>query len=177
MNEPILKVMKSYPLGGGYTWDASKPTSGCTIDIVYKNKLILPKDTSTYCVGLTFETWFRAIGSSVDLPVSEMQKVQRFWYCAAGNRGGCQDALTAVRLGITVSLDQAKPGDFLQLWRHSGSGHSVIFLSHDKAADTITYWSTQPKTEGIGERTEKMEYMKDLYFVRALNQEVNFDER
>src|SRR5688572_3188014 len=117
MNEPILNLIKSFPRGGGYVWDPKKPTSGVTIDLIYKNKLILAKDVATYCCGLTFELWFRTIGVTIDIAVSEMQKVQQLWYCARGNRGGCKDALLAVRMGMAVNLDEARPGDFLQLWR------------------------------------------------------------
>lgn len=180
MNEPILNYIKSIPRGGGYRWDPKLPTSGVTTDLVYKNKLILPKDSATYCCGLTFETWFRPIGITTDIPITEMQKVQQLWYCARDNRGGCKDALLSVRLGMSVNLDEAKAGDFLQLWRRpsvnnpKGSGHSVVYLSHDKAAGTLTYFSTQRRTDGPGEQTERLETLDELYFVRAFNQTVDF---
>jgi hypothetical protein len=180
MNEPILNLIRTFPRGGGYTWDPTKPTSGVTQDLVYKNKLILAKDVATYCCGLTFEVWFRPIGITVDIPVTEMQKVQQLWYCARDNRGGCKDALLAVRLGMSVNLTEARAGDFLQLWRKptvnnpKGSGHSVVYLSHDNAAGTLTYFSTQRRTNGPGEQTERLENLAELYFVRALGQYVEF---
>jgi hypothetical protein len=137
--------------------------------LIYKGKTILSKDVATYCCGVTFEAWFRVIGVTIDVPVSDMQKVQRLWYCAAGNQKGCQDALLAVEMGMPVSLEEAQAGDFLQLWRKSGSGHSVIYLSHNSAAGTLTYFSTQKETNGAGERTERLDTLTDLYFVRALN--------
>lgn len=174
MNDKIIALRDSYKLGGGYTWDAKKATSGTTMNLVYKGKTILPKDPngSTYCVGICFELWFRVIGSTVDLPETEMGKVQQLWYCARGNRGGCMDALTSVKLGVRIpTIQEALPGDFIQFWRKSGSGHSVNHASLDLAAGTFTYWSTQPATKGIGFRTERLDTVTEWYIVRALNQE------
>jgi hypothetical protein len=173
MNEKILDLIKTYPKGGGYTWDKLKNNTGVPEDIVYQGQLLLKKDTSTYCSGLCFHVWFRLVGSTLDIPFSEMRKVQRLFYNAADNRRGAQDALTAIRMGVPVAPNDAKAGDFLQLWRVSKSGHSVIFLRQDKEAGTITYWSTQPKTDGIGERTEFLVAMSEMYFVRALEAEPN----
>lgn len=178
MNEQILKWIAAFPRGGGYRWDPTQPTSGVTREITYKGKTILERDTATYCCGVTFQGWFETIGYNVELAISEMQKVQQLFYCAKGNRGGCQDALTAVRLGVIVTLDQAKPGDLLQLWRKptannpKGSGHSVFYLRHN--AETLTYFSTQRRTNGPGEGTERLDNMADLFFVRPIQQEVNF---
>lgn len=179
MNEPILKWIADFPRGGGYRWNPLEPTSGVTRAIIYKGKQILPADDKTYCCGITFQSWFETIGHNVELAVTEMQKLQQLWYCAKGNRGGCQDALIAVRLGVTVGLDQAIAGDFLQLWRKPtdkyphGTGHSVIHLKHD--AETVTYFSTQRRTNGPGEQTERLDNMADLFFVRAINQNVDFN--
>ena len=167
-NEQLLAFFKTFPRGGGYTWDPNKATSGVTQDLIYKGQTILKADTATYCCGLTFEGWFRTIGVTLDIPVSEMRKVQRLWYCAAGNRKGCLDALISIRIGTPVTLEEALPGDFLQMWRKSGSGHSVQYLRHDNAAGTLTYFSTQPATNGPGERTERLENLTELYFVRPL---------
>lgn len=177
MNEAIIKLRDSYLLGGGYTWNPQTGGDGVTMNLEYKGKKIASKDKDTYCCGLNFELWFRVIGSTVDLPLTEMQKVRALWYCARANRGGCMDALTSVRLGLRIpTINEARDGDFCQFWRKSGSGHSVNLKSFDLAAGTFTYWSTQPKTDGIGYRTERLENMSDLFFVRALNQSVDFHE-
>ena len=50
------------------------------------------------------------------------------------------------------------PGDFVQLWRHDGSGHSVIFLDWVRDGEALVglrYWSTQTTTNGIGEAVER----------------------
>jgi hypothetical protein len=56
-----------------------------------------------------------------------------------------------------VELKDARPGDFLILWRANGSGHSVVFLGwawKDKRRVGIRYRSSQPGTNGIGDLTE-----------------------
>ena len=168
-NEQLVAFFNAFPRGGGYSWNPKKPTSGVTQDLIYQGEMILRKDTATYCCGLTFEGWFRTIGVTLDIPVKDMRKVQQLSYCAvAGNRKGCQDALAFIAMGTPVTLEEALPGDLLQLWRQNGSGHSVNYVKHDKVAGTVTYFSTQPLTRGPGERTEKLAKLTDLYFVRAM---------
>ena len=56
-----------------------------------------------------------------------------------------------------MSLENAQEGDFCQLWRTNGSGHSVIFESHIYDGDSIigiNYRSSQKSTDGIGSSSE-----------------------
>ena len=62
-------------------------------------------------------------------------------------------------LGEAISdWGEILPGDMVQFWRFSGSGHSVIFIGW--ATDTdgsivgLDYWSTQASTDGIGYERE-----------------------
>lgn len=154
MNDQVLALIKSYPTGGGYTWDVKSPTDGVTIDIVYQGETILKPDAkkSSYCSGITFQCWFILVGKFLTIPLHEMKRLQQDWYVATGKRGGPVDALVPRGLGVEVSLNEATPGCFMQLWRNTGSGHSVVYLSHDEMS--IKYWSTQPSTKGIGIRSE-----------------------
>lgn len=154
MNENILSLIKGYKTGGGYFWDVQKPTDGVPEDIIYQGQTILEADAkkSSYCAGLTFSVWFKLFGRYLDIGVFEMKRLQQDWYVATGKRAGPVDALVPRGLGVEVKLDEAEPGCFMQLWRSSGSGHSVVYLSHDEMS--IKYWSTQPATKGIGTRSE-----------------------
>lgn len=166
----VIEFIKTVPLGGGYTWNPKINGHGVPQDIIYKGETILRKDTATYCTGLTFFAWFECYGKHLDIAVSEMRKVQRMWYCAMDppNRAGCQDALISIKQGTKQTLETAQPGDICQLWRAS-SGHSVIYTGH--TATEISYWSTQPKTKGVGYRSEPLTAMKELFFVRPLTQQ------
>lgn len=160
----VIDFIKTVPLGGGYTWDASKPTSGSPKAIIYKGEVILQKDTATYCCGLTMHVYFELFGKHLDISVDAMKLLQRRWYCAMGNRGGAQDALIAINQGTKHTIEDAEPGMFLQLWRNSGSGHSVVYTGKNETH--LFYWSTQPKTQGVGYRSEPLTAMKELFFVR-----------
>ena len=64
------------------------------------------------------------------------------------------------RLGRAIACGDARRGDFAQIWRNNGSGHSVVFLDwvrEDGAIVGLRYWSTQPATDGIGERVERFD--------------------
>jgi len=69
----------------------------------------------------------------------------------------CVAALKNIGIGYEVSLEDAKEGDFCQIWRTNGSGHSVIFISHIYDGDNIigfNYRSSQKSTNGIGDTKE-----------------------
>src|SRR5690606_21239996 len=90
---------------------------------------------------------------------------QKEWYGAvdAPEMREKQCALAVGNLGIghQVSMDEAEPGDFAQLWRGRG-GHSVVFLGWilDEAGEKtgLKYRSSQTSTDGIG---NNIEYFRD----------------
>ena len=170
-----LKVVEGLtPLAfGKYSWSG---TSGMPIDIEFKDGEILftkTSDGSTYCTGFTFSVGFVCAlnrGLLEDWTNEDVEKLHTAW-----NQGDakskpklCVDAISKSingqkPLGKEVSLDNAIEGDFCQIWRTSGSGHSVIFLEKiikDSKVVGIKYVSSNgsvnPKTgkTGVGENTE-----------------------
>lgn len=158
----ILAVAQSLPLGGGYTWDTS---GGVLADVVHRGETIVRAGRGTYCSGIAFDVWWRALalaGAKPDLTVDELRRIQRRWYCATGLRRGPLDALEPGGLGVDTSRDP-QPGDFAQLWRHNGTGHTVVVLEHHNGL--LRYLSSQGSTGGIGECTERP---AEIYAVRAM---------
>jgi hypothetical protein len=69
------------------------------------------------------------------------------------------DALETYGVGKRITaLTDAKPGDFIQIWRHNGSGHCAVFsgwlVEHGKITG-VRYWCVQSTTAGIGYNTER----------------------
>ena len=66
--------------------------------------------------------------------------------------------LESLGLGQSITdLEDARAGDFVQLWRHDGGGHSAVFINWVRRKGEIvglTYWSPQSATRGIGYHTE-----------------------
>jgi hypothetical protein len=155
LNPHVLAVCAELPRGGGYRWPTSDASGGCLRDVVYRGTTILRAGAGTYCCGLVFEVWWRALeraGASLRLTVPELRRLQQRWFVATGTRKGPVDALVPVGLGVEVPLGDARPGDFAQLWRRNGSGHSVVVLGVE--GGKLRYLSTQASTDGIGERVE-----------------------
>ncbi len=192
-NDTVLEILKRYPTDGsyGYWWPRGSDWEGTTQDLVYEGKKIATGDPKkrSYCCGLTFEVFFRAYEKRCadrgrpfkigELGASELHEMRLRWYGASSNgdrKKLCLEALTSYGLGKAISrLEDARAGDFVQLWRKDGSGHSVIFLAWETRGGTITgitYWSTQNSTKGIGRNTEKFGDKKGvdrdhLYVVRV----------
>ena len=169
-NDHVIAVIEEIPEGQGYTWPVDDPgAGGCIEDVVHDGvRLLKAVPPSTYCCGLTFEVMFRAFkraGITPPFDATTARRVRDRWFITrAAYRKGPANALPRYGLGIDTSADP-QPGDFAQLWRENGTGHSVVVLDFDRKAGALTYWSTQASTDGIGIRTETP---KELYAARIV---------
>lgn len=172
LNAFVLEAARAYPTDGrhGYWWPKGDPWRGTTKTLLYAGEPLCEGDAEgrCYCSGLTFEVflaaWFRWAREHrhpervADFDLAGMRRFQDQWYGNDGDRRTLRTALVANGLGVDVAHADAEPGDFVQLWRHDGSGHCAVFLRWERdAAGGITgirYWSTQKSTNGIGERSE-----------------------
>jgi hypothetical protein len=87
-----------------------------------------------------------------------LRRFRAQWFGADGNKKTLQNAIVSNMLGKAVSIENSRPGDFVQFWRYSGSGHSVILVewvrNNLQKIVGIKYWSTQSVSHGIGYRIE-----------------------
>lgn len=156
-----LAFAKALPDGGGYELNGT----GVPVEIRHNGVLILPKGVKTYCSGFTFATAMitaERLGLLKGKTVDQIKRFQREWYGGAGDPEKQQGpAMRNLGIGDNVPVQQAKPGDFLQLWRVGGSGHSTVFTGWlmDPARPGVpvgfTYRSSQPRTNGIGDSQER----------------------
>src|SRR3982750_2383309 len=124
-----VEIARAFPDGGGYEWKGT----GVPEEVRFNNKIILAKGKATYCSGFTFAVAMKAAAERGLLKGKTTEQVQAFqkeWYGATKESGETQSAYAMEKLGIgkPVAVKDAKPGDFLQLWRTNKSGHSVVFL-------------------------------------------------
>lgn len=173
MNEAILKSITHLNQfqGKGYKW--APGLDGSAGDVLWDEKVILKGNPEqlTYCCGLTLQAYIMActaVGKHLG-SADDVMGIRRKWFIADPLPGplyeakGPADALVPRGHGREVTLDEALPGDLVQLWRKSGSGHSVIFINTftENGVKALKYWSTQPSTNGIGYRTEYFEGVKN----------------
>mgnify|MGYP006277759665 CR=1 FL=1 len=169
MNRWIVSEVETYPRDGTYPykWEGT----GVTHDINYRGSRILTNDSGNYCYcsGITYEAFMdawetynseagNATGDIWGLSVSDMKTFRQRWY-GIFDRDCSTDALTRYNCGIRLDdLDHARPGDVVQIWRDTGSGHSVIFdtwyWNEENEKVRLRYWSTQSSTSGIGYNEE-----------------------
>jgi len=151
----IMSIANKFS-GGGYQWGG---VSGVCIPLNHNGDIIrnCSEGDKTHCCGFTLSIGFIAAtnrGLIYDKTVKQIEKFSSDWYSAGGANGKlCVEALKNLGIGEEVSLEDAIEGDFCQIWRTNGSGHSVIFKSHIKKGDEIigfNYRSSQKSTGGIG---------------------------
>jgi len=164
----VQALIAEYPTDGtnDYWWPSGTTWAGTTRDVWYQGALVAAGDPygRCYCVGLTWEVYMRAFqaadlatggdGTLNGLTVADLEDFQTDWYVRKLLGAGASDALDTYGIGWRVaSFADVKPGDFVQLWRNDGTGHSVIFQDWERdgagAIVGLDYWSTQSSTNGI----------------------------
>lgn len=159
-NSLVAAISEGIPDGGIYK--LTSEGSGSPLRIEHKGRLIASKGDYVYCSGFTFAVVMAAaqqLGLLTDKSVEQVRAFKREWYGAAGDRERQQGpALQKLGIGRSVPVSEARPGDFLQLWRTDGSGHSVVFRGWYRDAQGniagVRYRSAQPGT-GVSGLTEK----------------------
>lgn len=169
----IRDVAGGLPRRGGYLWPSpDKTAGGCTTDLMLGTERILRAGRGTYCCGITLEVFWRGwarFAADYGVPfmggisLEQAKALQRAWFCI-GTRAGPLAALVPLGLGVEVAADRSQPGDFAQLWRRGGTGHSVMVLGVSQ--NRISYFSTQKSTDGIGSTTEVLPV--ETYVVRPV---------
>lgn len=164
--DDVLKIARELKDGGGYEW---KGGSGVPKSIDFDGVTILAaQPKGTYCSGFTFTVAMRAAagrGLLKGKTVDEVRKFQKQWYGSTSEAAEKQCALAVeeLRIGREIKrLEDARPGDFVQLWRTNKSGHSVVLAALEREGDRIIglrYRSSQKSTDGIGDRVE---YFSDV---------------
>lgn len=140
----VTAIANAIPNGGVYKLDDSH--SGTPLLVEHKGKIIAKKSDFVYCSGFTFAVVMEAAkrrGLLRDKSVEDVRRFKLAWYGARGDQERQQGpALEKLGIGRSIPMSATQPGDFVQLWRTNGTGHSVVFKS----------WIKDPKGEIIGLR-------------------------
>lgn len=172
-NEKVLAMVADYPTDGsyGYYWPSGSDWAGTTQDIWYRGSKVAEGDAQnrSYCSGITWETFMRAweeVDQEVEgdetineMSVSDLGTFRVDWYVRDLWGDGVGIAVENYGIGERITdWDDVRPGDYVQIWRHSGSGHNFVFIDwlrdDEGEIEGVRYWSTQGSTDGIGYNEE-----------------------
>lgn len=149
LNPYVLRVVAAYPLDGTYPYHASTHPNeydiynGVTQDLWFKGMIVAKAypdgSRCSYCCGLTFEIFFRAmqlrnVQKGLDpedfngMTFHDLFNMLQIWYIEGS--GDCeQRAIVAYGLGRAIrDFDDVRPGDFLSYSTAPAGGHSVVFI-------------------------------------------------
>ncbi|MCX7624853.1 MAG: hypothetical protein N2Z21_01355 [Candidatus Sumerlaeaceae bacterium] len=189
MNRKVVERLLRYPRDGrhDYFWPRKGEViyDGGTTDVIFNGALVMKGESKgrTYCCGLTLEVFYRVLQEIEKVPPQFLalgpQRLKLLWFCPDLYSPGPSEALEALQVGRGISPDAALAGDFVQIWRHNKSGHSVIFIAWAYSPEGkrvgIHYWSTQEATKGIGFAVEAigdappMIWLEKTSFARLLS--------
>jgi len=171
LNPYVMHVIKGYPTDGSYPyrWEKNEYDiyNGVTEDLVYRDRLLAKahpnKTRCSNCCGLTFEIFFRSMrlrniqkGLDPDdfngMTWDDLFNMMLIWFIV-GKGDSPREAIEYYGLGTKImDFEQAKPGDFMDISRNNGSGHSVIFIEWMRDAQGkitgLKYFSSNSR--GVG---------------------------
>lgn len=144
---------------GEYRWYPG--STGLPIDIYFESGqaiLKAPEDKSTHCAGFTFAVFFVTAlnrGLLDNFTDNDIIKLFQIWNEPDGTKYPklCVKAISEPvapnlkALGREVNLDNARPGDFCQIWRTSGTAHNALIVEVLRDGNNIIglkYYSSNP---------------------------------
>ena len=194
-NKEILKaidrVQSTAPDGGGYfaSVRANPPESPIGYDLAFLgHKLLHLKRKTSYCSGATYSAFIEGMNEilksksdSVTPDRLEALKMQepdggrredgvKFWGKWNDDGYGNDYALVQYSgIGKVIKPENARPGDFMNISWKNGHGHSVVFLGwylDENNKLNAVYWSSQKRTNGLGDDIVPVERIKEVLIVR-----------
>ena len=179
LNKYVMDLVNSYDYkGGNYPYllnNDFENYNGVTEDIYYKDEIILKSHSSgkkySHCTGITFEVFFKAMqnrnmANGIDIndfngmTKDELVDLMLIWFVAAGPKAESNLAVGLEKYGLgerISNLEDAAPGDFIDLSRENNTGHAVVFIDWIREGDKIIglkHWSSQQSTKGISHKEE-----------------------
>ena len=95
----------------------------------------------------------------LDLDADGVRRLQTQWFGSPEDRSCLHTAIVGNGLGRRIDrIEDAGPGDFVQLWRTNGTGHSAVFLEAVREEGRVVglrYWSSQGSTNGVARNVER----------------------
>ena len=198
-NKAVLKgidiVQEKAPDGGGYFADIKAIPLEAPIGYnlkIFNNELFNTPRKTSYCSGATYAAFVEAINilfpgadsltkeRAEALRMFEPDETRRedgikFWGKWNDDGPGTHFALVQYSgIGRRIKLEEARPGDFMNINWIKGGGHSVIFLGwyeDETGKRSLLYWSSQQGTNGIGDQLVSVERIKSIVAVRLTNPE------
>lgn len=151
-NAYVLRAINDwtvYPKNGTYPycWKECPGSMGVIHDVTYLDTLLWPGEGSCFCTGFTLELFLDGIrrwqgANGMDpidplhfLSVEAVDKgtfYQHWQGYGVATSASAADAFEAEEIGHSISeesWEEALPGDFVNLSRTDGTGHSVVFVA------------------------------------------------
>ena len=196
----IDKVQSTAPDGGGYfagvTADPPESPIGYPLTLLGVKLLDPPRPTS-YCSGSSYAAFIEGLNLILEksknkhlkMAQAEALRMQepdggrredhvKFWgKWNADGYGNYFALVNYAKMGKRIKPVQARPGDFMNISWKKGGGHSVIFLGwykDENGKKYVAYWSSQKRTNGIGDDLVPLERIKEVMLVRLTQPEKIF---
>lgn len=197
LNDYVQDVIATFTFRSPYLLNNDYANyNGVTENLFYGDRLLAKAHPSgtrySHCSGITFEVFFKAmqarnrkLGLSPDdfngMSFDNLFDFLLTWYVANGPKrtSNIEVAVEKYGIGTKISrLNDAKRGDFMDISRRNGTGHTVVFQNWVRDSQGkitgVRYWSSQGSTNGVGYHTETFDHSggnvlsNQVYIARVL---------
>ena len=135
----IQQIISEYP---STRYSVQSHSMGIPVDVVWREQVIRKSNGYVHCSGATWAVaveLLRLFGEEMDTPTSTIRELREWAWCIGDRRGGLPEGLCNHEFATAVPINDLQEGDFVQIWRLDGSGHSFIFAGMD--GDAWLEWS------------------------------------
>lgn len=131
MWEIILEIIKDLP---ATRYSTKSESNGIPKDVVWGGEVLRKSNGLVHCSGATF--WLlvellRLFEKEGELNKHQIEDLRKWAWCWGGQQGGrgggLPQGIVEYGLGEFVPTTSLQQGDFVQIWRNDGSGHSFVF--------------------------------------------------
>lgn len=135
----IQQIVSAYPA----TSYSVKPFSmGVPTDVVWNEQVLRKANGYVHCSGATWNVvvdLLRLFGEEIETRRDVIMDLKKWAWCEDDRRGGLPEGLITHGFASAVPTYDLQQGDFVQIWRLDGSGHSFVFAGLD--GDAWLEWS------------------------------------
>lgn len=160
---------------------------------LFGKSLLKPPRTSSYCSGASYTAFIEGLNliypdgskkiSDDRYEAVRMQEPDggrredniKYWgYWNADGFGSDFALVQYSNMGKEVTPQEARPGDFMNIFWKNGGGHSVVFLGwyqDEKGGKKVMYWASQKGTNGMGDQLTPLDRIQQVKIVRLTQPE------
>ncbi len=151
-------------------YSVAKHSQGIPQDVIWRERVLRKANGYVHCSGATW--WLlvallRLFEQEANLTVEQINDMRKWAWCEGDRIGGLPEAICNYELGQYVATNDLQQGDFVQIWRLDGSGHSFVFAGKEEDGSWMEWSASALHDHGTGiKKVWGQDQLKEVFAAR-----------